>query len=107
LPDRIKGIEVLSNGKERKESAQTTGIRDIAGVHALVKELTSGFIQEVMDAELEEEIGCSKYDYKQKQTDNSRNGSYKKTVTSSHGEIELDVPRDRNGHCYPPRVNLY
>lgn len=39
----------------------------------------------------------------QKQTDNSRNGSYKKTVTSSQGEIELDVPRDRNGH-YKPQI---
>ena len=79
------------------------GIRDIAGVQALVKELTSGFIQEVMDAELEEELGYSKYDYKQKQTNNSRNGSYKKTVTSSQGEIDLDVPRDRNGQ-YEPQI---
>jgi putative transposase len=79
------------------------GIRDIAGIQALVKELTSGFIQEVMDAELKEELGYSKYDYKQKQTDNSRNGSYKKTVTSSQGEIDLDVPWDRNGQ-YEPQI---
>lgn len=79
------------------------GIWDIAGIQALVKELTSGFIQEVMDAELKEELGYSKYDYKQKQTDNSRNGSYKKTVTSSQGEIDLDVPRDRNGQ-YEPQI---
>lgn len=79
------------------------GIRDIAGIQALVKELTSGFIQEVMDAELKEELGYSKYDYKQKQTNNSRNGSYKKTVTSSQGEIDLDVPRDRNGQ-YEPQI---
>ena len=45
------------------------GIRDIAGIQALVKGLTSGFIQEVMDAELKEELGYSKYDYKQKQNE--------------------------------------
>ena len=79
------------------------GIKDLAGVHALVKELTSEFIQEAMDAELEEELGYSKYDYKNKQTENSRNGSYKKTVTSSQGEIELEVPRDRKGE-YEPQI---
>lgn len=79
------------------------GIKDIAGVQDLVKELTSGMIQEVMDAELEDELGYSKYDYKNKQTDNSRNGSYKKTVTSSQGDVELTVPRDRNGE-YEPQI---
>ena len=79
------------------------GIRDMDGVHALVKELTAGLIQECMDAELEEELGYSRYDYKNKRTDNSRNGSYSKTVSSSQGEIDLKVPRDRNGD-YEPQI---
>lgn len=79
------------------------GIKDLAGVQGLVKELTSGLIQEIMDAELEDELGYSKYDYKNKQTDNARNGSYKKTVTSSQGDIELEIPRDRNGE-YEPQI---
>lgn len=79
------------------------GIKDLAGVQGLVKELTSGLIQEIMDAELEDDLGYSKYDYKNKQTDNSRNGSYKKTVSSSQGDIELNVPRDRNGE-YEPQI---
>lgn len=79
------------------------GIKDLAGVQDLVKELTASFIQEAMDAELEEKLGYSKYDYKNKETDNSRNGSFKKTVISSQGEIELEVPRDRNGE-YEPQI---
>lgn len=79
------------------------GIKDVAGVQDLVKELTAGLIQECMDAELEDELGYSKYDYKNKQTDNSRNGSYKKTVSSSQGEIDLTIPRDRNGE-YEPQI---
>lgn len=78
-------------------------IKDLAGVQNLVKELTSGLIQEIMDAELEEELGYSKYDYKNKQTDNARNGHYKKTVISSQGDVELSVPRDRNGE-YEPQI---
>lgn len=48
------------------------GIKYLAGVQDLVKELTSGLIQEIMNAELKEELGYSKYDYKNKQEDNSR-----------------------------------
>ena len=86
-----------------RQLLEERGVKDLAGVHALVKELTSDFIQEAMDAELEEELGYSKYDYKNKGTDNSRNGSYKKTVASSQGDIELNVPRDRNGE-YEPQI---
>lgn len=86
-----------------RQLIEERGIKDIAGVQALVKELTAGLIQEAMDAELEEELGYSKYDYKNKQTENSRNGSYKKTVSSSQGDVELTVPRDRNGE-YEPQI---
>ena len=86
-----------------RQLIEERGIRDMDGVHALVKELTAGLIQECMDAELEEELGYSRYDYKNKRTDNSRNGSYSKTVSSSQGEIDLKVPRDRNGD-YEPQI---
>jgi len=79
------------------------GIKDLNGVQDLVKELTAGLIQEIMESELDEELGYSKYDYKNKQTGNARNGHYKKTVISSQGDVELEVPRDRNGE-YAPQI---
>lgn len=88
---------------ELRKLIDQRGIKDLAGVQDLVKELTSGLIQEIMDAELEDELGYSKYDYKNKQTDNSRNGHYKKTVASSQGDVELAIPRDRNGD-YEPQI---
>lgn len=57
------------------------GIKDMQGIQDLVKELTADLIQEALDAELEEELGYSKYDYKNKSTSNSRNGYSKKTVS--------------------------
>ena len=79
------------------------GIKDIKDVQELVKELTSGLIQEIMDTELEDELGYSKYDYKNKTGSNSRNGRYSKTVRSSQGAIELKIPRDRDGE-YEPQI---
>lgn len=86
-----------------RQLIEERGIKDLQGVSNLVKELTSGLIQEVMDAELEDELGYSKYDYKNKQGSNSRNGSYSKTVNSSQGAVELKVPRDREG-VYTPEI---
>ena len=86
-----------------RQMIEERGIKDLKGVQDLVKELTSGLIQECMDAELEDELGYSKYDYKNKQGSNSRNGSYSKTVSSSQGPVELKVPRDREGE-YEPEI---
>lgn len=86
-----------------RQIIEERGIKDLGGVQGLVKELTASMIQEIMDAELEEGLGYSKYNYQQKTTDNSRNGSYPKTVQSSMGTIDLQVPRDRQGE-YEPQV---
>ena len=86
-----------------RQLIEERGIKDLQGVHELVQELTSGLIQECMDAELDEALGYSKYDYKNKTGSNSRNGSYSKTVSGSQGEVELKVPRDREGE-YQPQI---
>jgi putative transposase len=48
-------------------------IKDMNDVHEFVKMLTAETIQTALDAELENELGYSKYDYKNKNTKNSRN----------------------------------
>jgi len=50
------------------------GIKDLKDIHNLVKELTGTLIQEMLEAELENELGYSKWDYRNKETTNSRNG---------------------------------
>jgi putative transposase len=83
------------------------GIKDLQGVHDLVKELTGTLIQEMLEGELENELGYSKWDYRNKETSNSRNGSSKKTLKSSQGEITVQIPRDRNGEFEPELIKKY
>jgi len=90
-----------------RQLLQERGIKDMQGIQDLVKELTADIIQEALDAELEEELGYSKYDYKNKSTSNSRNGYSKKTVNSSQGEIELSIPRDRESLFEPQLVKKH
>lgn len=90
-----------------RELIEEYGIKDLKDVHEFVKALTAETIQEVLESELESELGYSKYDYKNKQTDNSRNGYSRKTVQSSQGEMELRIPRDRNGEFEPELVKKH
>ena len=43
----------------------------------------------------------ARYDYKNKDTDNSRNGHSSKTLRTSFGDVEVSVPRDRKGEFEP------
>lgn len=64
-------------------------------------------IQEMLQGELEEELGYSKHDYTSKDTDNSRNGFSEKTLRSDFGDISIQVPRDRKGSFEPQIVKKH
>lgn len=83
------------------------GIKDLEGIHDLVKELTGSLIEEMLEGELENDLGYSKWDYRNKKTSNSRNGYSEKTLKSSQGEIPIKVPRDRNGDFEPELIKKY
>ena len=57
--------------------------------------------------EMDEELGYSKYDYRNKETDNSRNGHSQKTMHTSYSDMEIDIPRDRKGEFEPQIVKKY
>jgi len=96
-PEELRRKELL------KELIALSGTKTTADAQELVKEILSGTLETMLNAELEDELGYSKYDYKVKETDNSRNGYRGKTVQSSAGEIELQIPRDRKGD-YEPEI---
>ena len=77
---------------------------DARDVQEMLKDLLGDTLQGMLEAEMDETLGYSKYDYQNKQPDDSRNGYSKKTVTSSMGPIDLDIPRDRKGEFEPQVV---
>lgn len=68
-----------------------------------MRDMMSAILEGALDEELNEELGYSRYDYRNKDTDNSRNGHSGKTMHTSYGDMEIAVPRDRNGE-YEPRL---
>ena len=76
-------------------------------VQAMLRDLLGDMLQEMLEAEMDNHLGYSKYDYKNKETDDSRNGYSPKTVVSSMGEIDLDIPRDRKAEFEPQIVQKH
>lgn len=74
-----------------------------ADVTKLLKELFSGTIEQMLQAELDEHLGYDKHSPEGDNSGNSRNGFGKKTIKSEWGEAEIAVPRDRKG-TFEPKV---
>ncbi len=77
-----------------------------------MKDLFRDAIQQVMESELDVELGYEKSerisDFENDNlSKNYRNGYSKKTVKTQLGEIEVKVPRDRNGEYEPKIIGKY
>ena len=84
-----------------RELLQMSNVGSMEDIQNLFKETIAEFMENGLDAELDEKLGYSKYDYKNKDTDNSRNGHSSKTLRTSFGEVDISVPRDRKGEFEP------
>lgn len=82
-------------------------VKDGNDVNAIMRDMMSVILEGVLDEELDQELGYSKYDYRNKETDNSRNGHSQKTMHTSYGDMQIEVPRDRNGEFQPQIVKKY
>ena len=84
-----------------RELLQVSNISNMDEIQNLFKETIAEFMENGLEAELDDELGYSKYDYKNKDTDNSRNGHSSKTLRTSFGDVDVSVPRDRKGEFEP------
>ena len=72
---------------------------DILGEGRLMKQLKKRLVERALAGELNGHLKREAAD--EEAVANSRNGSSKKTVQSEDGELDLSIPRDRNGSFEP------
>lgn len=82
-------------------------LEDLLGDGGVIKKLIKHSVENMLEAEMSEHLGYKKNEQKNKKTKNSRNGTSKKTVKSSHGPVELDIPRDRDSDFEPIAVKKH
>ena len=79
-------------------------IKTTAELQEAQKDLMGETIQEMLESELDEELGYEKYEKTEVPKTNYRNGHKTKTLKSTMGEIEIAVPQDRNAEFEPKVV---
>lgn len=108
MPKYKLSVEERAEKAARKEKLRELmsdlEVKDMSDINSLFKEMIGEVLENGLEAELDEELGYSKYDYKNKSGKNSRNGYSKKTMKTSYGDVEIDVPRDRAGEFEPQLV---
>lgn len=69
-----------------------------------LKDLLGDTIQDMLEAELDNHLGYEKYESTGEEKSNYRNGYTSKTLKSTVGPVEIDIPRDRNAEFEPKVV---
>jgi transposase-like protein len=98
---RKRSPEEQARRAKIREILELNDISSMEDIQSLFKETIAEFMENGLDAEMDEELGYSKYDYRNKDTDNSRNGHSSKTLRTSFGDVEISVPRDRKSEFEP------
>ena len=82
------------------------GVTSQNNITNALKDLLGETLQEMLVTEFDEHMGYDQYDQTTKK-DNYRNGSSKKTVKTSQGHVDINIPRDRNASFDPVIIEKY
>lgn len=74
------------------------------GNQGLLQQLTKAILERALQGELTHHLGYQKHAPEGKNSGNSRNGAYPKTLRSKRGQVTIEVPRDRQGEFQPQLI---
>ena len=91
----------------QQELAKAKSMDDFFGKEGIFARLFADTLEQMLEAELGEQLGYERYEAKGRNSGNNRNGHYSKKVRTSDGELTIEVPRDRNGEFEPQIVKKH
>ena len=95
-PDDIdKLVQELTRNATAEELLKDSG---------LLKELKKRLVEAALEAEMTEHLGYEKHSPEGHGTGNSRNGKTSKRIIGADGDVEIEIPRDRNGDFEPQLI---
>lgn len=93
-----------------KQYVQSQHFTSTSEIMQAMKEMFRDVIQTAMEVEMDEELDrerCQRSQEPEGKPRNYRNGYSKKTVKTQLGEIDIKIPRDRNGSFEPQIISKY
>ena len=82
-------------------------VKDGTDANSIMGYMMSIILESVLNHKPDEELGYPKYDCRNKDINNIRNGYSQKTMYTSYGDIQIAVSRDRNGEFEPQIARDY
>lgn len=89
----------VSKVEERLKNVKS--LSDLTGQGGVIQEMIKSTVERILKAEQEAHLGYEPHRKVDETQDNSRNGYSKKTVKTSAGPVDLNIPRDRKGTFDP------
>jgi putative transposase len=77
---------------------------ELLGQNGLLQQLTKALVERALDGELTHHLGYERHDAAGDNSGNSRNGTTPKMMRGKRGQVQLDVPRDRESSFEPQLV---
>ena len=81
--------------------------KSVKDIEDMFKDMLFQMLQEMLEGELDDHLSYEKYEHSGASGSNSRNGHSSKRVTASFGDMDIDVPRDRNSTFEPQIVKKH
>lgn len=101
MEDLLKTINIKEVAKKYKT------MDDLMAPDGLIKQLMKAAIEGMLESEMDHHLGYPKHETVNKKIKNSRNGTSNKKVRTTIGEVELEVPRDRDAEFEPQIVKKH
>ncbi len=98
-PATMPNVEVVA-----RELATAKSMDDFFGREGIFARLFAQTMEQMLEAELTAHLGYEPYAVEGRNSGNSRNGQYTKRLRTGTGEVQIEVPRDRNGSFEPQIV---
>jgi putative transposase len=77
---------------------------DLLSENGLLQQLTKALVERALNGEMTHHLGYEKHSPAGNNSGNSRNGSTPKVLKGKRGQVEIEVPRDRNSEFEPQLV---
>ena len=74
---------------------------DLLSENGLLQQLTKALVERALNGEMTHHLGYEKHSPSGNNSGNSRNGTTPKTLKGKRGQMEIEVPRDRNAEFEP------
>ena len=97
----------LLTREQIRELIKERNITTTQDIDDMLKDMFADVLQEALEAELDTELGYPKNGIIPEGKSNRRNGHTRKNVRSGRGEVDLSIPRDREGDFEPVIVKKH